>query len=256
MHDGRLELARTSRAAAVVFAVVILTGAPSAGQQVATQSVSATVSFAPRTALTVSTRTLHFVVTDALTPATASVEFSAAARTLADGSVALMADAAGMRRTAFRCFARDCFRTGRHRPRSLSSQQPVVAGRWTGSGVRSGRITFQLRAQPGSYDIPLRFSCRSPDRAERSRLFSRDPRLLTDRLRHCDRSALCLDARREAADAHAIRGVRVAGCWLDDIGRKSRRRQFSGHFLARNGSSNAAICSANARSLSRADDRG
>ena len=158
MHDGRWELARAASAAAVAFAVVILTGAPSAGQQIATQSVSATVSFAPRTALTVSTRTLHFVVTDALTPATASVEFSAAARTLADGTVTLMADAADSVGLPSGVSLEIVSGPEGVVPGALSSQQPSLAGRWTGSGVRNGRITFQLRAQPGSYDIPVALS--------------------------------------------------------------------------------------------------
>jgi hypothetical protein len=155
MHHARWGLAGQARVAVVVFAIVILTGAPSAGQQIATQSVSATVSFAPRTALTVSTRTLHFVVTDALTPAASSVEFSAAARTLTDGNVALMADAAGMLALPSGVSLEIVSGPDGIVPGALSPQQPVVAGRWTGSGVRSGRITFQLRAQPGSYDIPL-----------------------------------------------------------------------------------------------------
>ena len=155
MRDARWGVAGRVRAAAVVFGVVILTGAPSAGQQIATQSVSATVSFAPRTALTVSTRVLRFVVTDAMTPATASVEFSAAARTSTDGSVALMAEPTGMVGLSSGVSLEIVSGPDGIVPGTVSSQQRVVAGRWTGSGVRSGRITFQLRAQPGRYDIPL-----------------------------------------------------------------------------------------------------
>ena len=113
------------------------------------------MSFAPRTALSVSTRTLHFVVTDGLTPATASVEFSAAARTSADGTVTLMVDAADTAGLPSGVSLEIVSGPEGVVPGALSSQQPVVAGRWTGSGVRNGRITFQLRAQPGSYDIPV-----------------------------------------------------------------------------------------------------
>ncbi len=109
----------------------------------------------------------------------------------------------------------------------LSSRSLPDAGRAAECAAAASRFSCALSLAATTFRS--RFSCSSPDRAERSRLFSRDPRLLTDRLRHCDRSALCLDARREAADAHAIRGVRVVGCWLDDIRRKSRRRQLSGH---------------------------
>ena len=116
------------------------------------------MSFAPRTALSVSTRTLHFVVTDGLTPATASVEFSAAARTSADGTVALMVDAADTAGLPSGVSLEIVFGQDGVAPGALSSQQPVAAGRWTGSGVRNGRITFQLRAQPGSYDIPVALS--------------------------------------------------------------------------------------------------
>ena len=155
MHDGRWDLARAVSTATAAFAVVILTSTPSAGQQITTQSVSATVSFAPRTALSVSTRTLHFVVTDGLTPATASVEFSAAARTSGDGSVTLMVDAADTAGLPSGVSLEIVSGPDGVVPAAFSSQQPVAAGRWTGSGVRNGRITFQLRAQPGSYDIPL-----------------------------------------------------------------------------------------------------
>ena len=154
MHDGRSGLVRGACVFTAAFAVVILTSTPSAGQQVATQSLSATVSFAPRTALTVSTRTLHFVVTDALTPATASVEFSAAARTSAGGNVTLMVDAADGAGLSSGVSLEVVSGPEGVQPSALSSQ-PVAAGRWTGSGVRNGRITFQLRAQPGSYDIPV-----------------------------------------------------------------------------------------------------
>jgi len=155
MPDGRLDVARRAGAAAVALAVVVLTGAQSAGQEISTRSVSATVSFAPRTALTVSTRMLRFVVTDALTPATVSVEFSAAARTSTDGSVTLMANAADSVGLPSGVSLEIVSGSEGVVSGTVSSQQPVMAGRWTGSGVRSGRITFQLRAQPGSYDIPL-----------------------------------------------------------------------------------------------------
>ena len=155
MHDGRWALTRYASGPVLALAVVVLTGDQSAAQQTATRSVTATVSFAPRTALTVSTRTLHFVVTDALTPATASVEFSAAARTSADGSVSLTVDAGeGVGLPSGVSLEMVSGPEGAL-PGVLPSQQPVVAGRWTGSGVRAGRITFQLRAQPGSYDIPV-----------------------------------------------------------------------------------------------------
>ena len=46
---------------------------------------------------------------------------------------------------------------------ALSERTPTVVGRWTGSGSRSGRVAFSLRAAaPGDYDVPLRFVLTAP----------------------------------------------------------------------------------------------
>ena len=65
------------------------------GQEMSTHTLRATVSFAPRTSLTVSTSTLRFVVSDPGKPAYATVNFSAAARTIANGEVTLVIQMTG-----------------------------------------------------------------------------------------------------------------------------------------------------------------
>ena len=45
----------------------------------------------------------------------------------------------------------------------LSSAGATVAGRWTGSGHRHGRIVFALNAaEPGVYTVPVRFVLSAP----------------------------------------------------------------------------------------------
>jgi hypothetical protein len=45
----------------------------------------------------------------------------------------------------------------------LSPDTQAVAGRWLGSGLRTGRFVFSLRAAaPGSYTVPIRFVLSTP----------------------------------------------------------------------------------------------
>lgn len=126
------------------------------GQDISTHTLRATVSFAPRTSLTVSTSTLRFVVTEAGKPAYATLNFSAAARTIADGEVTLVMqmarDAAGADVVLSISGGSDGVLVG-ERP----DVQGVAAARWNGSGLREGHVTFALSAAPGTYDFPLTF---------------------------------------------------------------------------------------------------
>jgi hypothetical protein len=156
MHDVLGGLAPKSGVAAIALAAMLLTAPSTAAQQTTTQSLSATVAFAPRSSLSVSTRTLHFVVTDAATPAIATVEISAAARTSTDGVVTLVFETEGLAGQPGAGLEIVAGAAGAVLGK-VPSQQPVVGGRWVGSGARDGRLTFQLRAQPGTYDIPVAF---------------------------------------------------------------------------------------------------
>jgi hypothetical protein len=46
---------------------------------------------------------------------------------------------------------------------TLAGAGAVVAGRWVGSGLRTGRLVFSLRAASGgTYTLPLRFVLSAP----------------------------------------------------------------------------------------------
>jgi hypothetical protein len=46
---------------------------------------------------------------------------------------------------------------------ALVQSQPSIAGRWTGSGLRTGTLVFVLRAAaPGTYLLPVRFVLSTP----------------------------------------------------------------------------------------------
>lgn len=46
---------------------------------------------------------------------------------------------------------------------TLLGHRPVVAGRWSGGGSRSGRLAFTLRASAsGIYTLPVRFVLSAP----------------------------------------------------------------------------------------------
>ena len=125
------------------------------GQEMSTHTLRATVSFAPRTSLTVSTSTLRFVVSEPGKPAYATVNFSAAARTIANGEVTLVMQMTGEA-------ARDVVLSiSGGSDGVLVGERPnaqgVIAARWQGSGLREGHVTFALSAAPGTYDLPLTF---------------------------------------------------------------------------------------------------
>jgi hypothetical protein len=137
---------------------VALAAVAGSGPQVSTHSLTATASFAPRTSLTISTPTLRFVVTDPAMPAYATIDYSAAARTLANGEVALMMRVDGdvpPDGVLSISGGSDGVVVGEVAPR-----HDVAAARWAGSGMRTGRLTVALSARPGTYDIPVTFFLR------------------------------------------------------------------------------------------------
>jgi len=138
---------------ALVTAVIAL--APScalAADKSATVAVD--VRIAQRTSLRVSNDVLQFVVQDGQTIATASVEFTVAARVARDGDVVLSveplrpAPGGGASIT----FAGD----GDGTMSGVLASGAIVAAQWHGSGRRSGRLVFTLHARnPGVYAVPL-----------------------------------------------------------------------------------------------------
>ena len=154
----------------------------------AATSVEVTAQFGSRTSLKVSTQLLQFDVRRRATSQPSIVDFSAAARTQHGGEVVLTVEPSGALRgpggaadveTAL-TFSGDGTRHARRRAQPSS---PSVAGRWIGSGLRTGRLTFALRAvrrRPlygaGAVRPPHPSSDRSRD--QRVRCSSNHPQLL------------------------------------------------------------------------------
>jgi hypothetical protein len=133
-----------------------------------TKSLVVSAQFRPRTALKVSTQILRFDVDPVAGTAIAAVDFSAAARTHEGGEVMLSVEpmraikgpggAADVEAAV--TFAGEGEGT---LPGELRSVAPAIAARWTGSGVRTGRLTFSLRAAAsGTYTMPIRFVLTAP----------------------------------------------------------------------------------------------
>jgi hypothetical protein len=131
-------------------------------------TVVVTAQFGSRTSLRVSTDLLQFEVTSAGQPATMSVDFAAGARTRSGAEVILSVErlraiegpggAADVESTVRFAGEGDGTLAG-----DLSAAGPSLAGRWLGSGMRTGRIVFSLRvAASGSYVLPVRFVLSAP----------------------------------------------------------------------------------------------
>jgi hypothetical protein len=142
--------------------VALLASPPSVeGAETKSSTVAVVAGFGSRTSLRVSSQTLQFAVSDPDVPAVAVVEFSAGARTQTGGDVLLTVE----RLSSIDCPEKAVTFTGEG-PGSgaggLATAGPTVAARWTGSGLRTGRLTFVLRAAPGTYTIPLHFVLSTP----------------------------------------------------------------------------------------------
>jgi hypothetical protein len=128
-------------------------------------SVVVTAQFSSRTSLRVSTDVLKFDVAAAGSRATAAVDFSAGARTHTGGEVMLSVErlrsAGGTEPESFVSFAG---RGNGTLDGSLDSGlSQAAAGRWTGSGLRHGRLVFALHAgAPGAHIVPVRFILSAP----------------------------------------------------------------------------------------------
>jgi hypothetical protein len=126
-----------------------------------------------RTSVRVSTQTLVFSVAEDGGAAIASVEYSAAARTRADGEVLVSFEwprevegpggAADVE--ASLTLEGNGSQLGANSPTGAApaSSGSFTAGRWIGSGVRHGRLTFRLTAAvAGVYTVPVRLGISAP----------------------------------------------------------------------------------------------
>lgn len=152
----------------VVVAFVVGLVPLAAASDRATGAVAVTAQFTSRTSLTVSTQLLQFDLAAPGQRATAIVDFSAGARTRTGGDVVLSVEperavdgpggAADVESSMTFTGEGDASLAGEVRPTGAS-----IAGRWTGSGLRTGRLVFALRANAsGTYTVPMRFVLSTP----------------------------------------------------------------------------------------------
>jgi hypothetical protein len=158
-----MQLATVALVLALAFTGIVPAGA--ADQTAASVVVQA--QFSSRTSLRVSAQTLQFNVTDPGEPVRAVVDFSAGARTTSGSEVVLSVETeraidgpggAADVETSVHITGEGEGMTGQ-----VTMEGPTVAGRWNGSGLRSGRLVFSLRAAAsGTYSLPLRFVLSAP----------------------------------------------------------------------------------------------
>jgi hypothetical protein len=147
--------------------VLIAPGVCVAGDS-STASVRVTAGFASRTSLKVSTELLRFDVGAAGQSIETIVDFSAAARTHQGGEVVLTVELAGALDGPGGASDVEASLTfsgiGNGLAKGpLDHASPSVAGRWIGSGLRTGQLAFTLRSSaPGSYSVPVRFVLSAP----------------------------------------------------------------------------------------------
>ena len=155
-----------------VCILALLATAPNAvaafAEDVARANVHVNVQVAARTSLKVSSQLLQFDVTTPGAPATAAIEFSAGARTAAGSDIVLSVEPLrGIDGPGGAADVESAITVAGQGPGVLSGHvDPVkstVVGRWNGSGLRTGRLVFTLRAHaPGNYAMPVRFVLSAP----------------------------------------------------------------------------------------------
>jgi hypothetical protein len=157
------------RASTIIMLLVAAVGVPAvAAADQSAASLVVRAQFSSRTSLKVSARVLQFAVAEPGQVAQAVVEFSAGARTGTGSEVVLSVDAsrtidgpggAADVDTALSFTGEGAGTLGG----DVSTRSPTVAGRWSGSGLRSGRLVFSLRAgAAGTYVLPVRFVLSAP----------------------------------------------------------------------------------------------
>jgi hypothetical protein len=151
---------RPLRVIAVLGALLSVAANSAIAADAATATVLVSVQFSSRTSLRVSSDLLQFDVAAPGAAATAAIDFSAAARTHAGAEVLLSVEPTRGADGAALTFAGEGNGTV---DGALGAVAPTVAARWTGSGVRNGRLVFALRGgASGRYVVPLRFVLSAP----------------------------------------------------------------------------------------------
>lgn len=135
---------------ALVVSGFALVAAQAPTRQV-TQSVSATVTFKQRTSLQLSTNVLRFDVNDTAAHATATVDFTAGARVSPSDQVELVFEPIDS--------VSGVLAVVEGPMGTISGDVPAkatVVARWSGGGLRAGRLTFRLTGVArGHYEVPF-----------------------------------------------------------------------------------------------------
>ena len=139
-----------------------------ASADTSSRALTVSATFSSRTSLKVSADLLRFDVASSGQAATASVEFSAGTRTQSGAQVVLSVEplrgvegpgGAGDVETSLSFAGQGEGTLGG----VLPGTGPTVAGQWSGSGMRHGRLVFALQASAsGTYTLPVRFVLSAP----------------------------------------------------------------------------------------------
>ncbi len=147
-----------------VVAGLLIVAVNASAAETACASMTVVATFSSRTTLQVSSDLLEFNVVSADAPATASVDFLAAARTHAGGPVVLSIEPVHptSSEAGFSSLTFDGDGVGTSSGR-ITGDALTVAGQWIGSGVRRGRLVFALRSTAlGNHVVPIRFVLSAP----------------------------------------------------------------------------------------------
>jgi hypothetical protein len=152
----------------VIVTSAVLSVATIASAETASGTVVVAATFNSRTSLNVSTDVLQFDVVAASQPAVATVDFSAGARTPGGAQVVLsiepIQEGHGPQGPPDAESSLTFSGVGEGTlSGTVASSGLTAAGRWTGSGLRHGRLVFALHATAaGSYSVPVRFVLTAP----------------------------------------------------------------------------------------------
>ena len=159
---------RSRQVCSLALLATALSAVAAFAEDVARASVHVNVQVAARTSLRVSSELLQFDVARPDAPATAAIEFSAGARTASGADIVLSVEPLhGIDGPGGAADVETALTVAGHGQGLLSGHvDPVrstVVGRWSGSGLRTGRLVFTLRAHAaGSYAMPVRFVLSAP----------------------------------------------------------------------------------------------
>jgi hypothetical protein len=152
----------------VIVTSAVLSVATIASAETASGTLVVAATFNSRTSLNVSTDVLEFEVVAESQPAVATVDFSAGARTVGGAQVVLsiepIQEVLGPHGPADAESSLSFSGVGAGTlSGTVASSGLTAAGRWTGSGLRHGRLIFALRTNAsGNYSVPVRFVLTAP----------------------------------------------------------------------------------------------